>query len=268
VPEPHNPPRSIAIANQKGGVGKTTTAINLAATLCDAGCRVLLLDLDPQGNASTGLGFGRERRGLTTYDLLMGHATLAEVAQPTEQAGLLLCPSSGDLSSVDIELVGQAGRLSMLRQALKPADLEALAPDYILLDCPPSLNLLTLNALVASQSVLIPLQCEFYALEGLSQLMLTVREIRQAANRDLRIEGIVLTMYDTRNKLSGQVEAEARANLQDLVFRTTIPRNVRLSEAPSHALPITLYDPDSRGCQAYRSLAEELIDRHRATRAA
>ena len=251
----------IAISNQKGGVGKTTTTINLGAGLAEAGKRVLLIDLDPQGNASTGLGISSEDRDMSTYDLLLDEASILDVIKETQIKNLMISPATTDLSSADIELVSNEKRSHLLRDALRDIALNALKFDYILIDCPPSLNLLTVNALVAADSVLIPLQSEFFALEGLSQLLLTVREVRQAANSDLRIEGIVLTMYDSRNNLSRQVEADARENLGELVFETIIPRNVRVSEAPSFALPVLMYDPTSKGSRAYRNLAAELIKR-------
>ena len=253
--------RIIAIANQKGGVGKTTTAINLGAALAREGRRVLVVDLDPQGNASTGLGVEADDRMLTTYDLLLGEAGPAEAARPTEVENLLIVPATTDLSSADIQLIRKEKRTFLLREALRAEEVEGLALDYILVDCPPSLNLLTLNALVAADSVIVPLQSEFFALEGLSQLMLTVREVRQSANSGLRIEGVALTMYDRRNNLSQQVEHDARDNLGELVFRTVIPRNVRLSEAPSFGMPVLDYDPASRGSAAYKELAAELIAR-------
>lgn len=255
-------PRIIAIANQKGGVGKTTTAINLSAALVEIGARVLLVDLDPQGNASTGLGVEVAQRKLTTYDLLLDDAPLDAVIQETTIPGLLICPANADLSSADIELVANEKRSFLLHDALRERAVDQYALDFILIDCPPSLSLLTVNAMIACHSVLVPLQSEFFALEGLSQLMLTVREVRQTANPALRIEGVVLTMYDGRNRLSQQVETDARENLGDLVFQTIIPRNVRVSEAPSFALPVLNYDTASKGSEAYRALAAELIARH------
>lgn len=255
-------PRLIAIANQKGGVGKTTTAINLAAGLAELGARVLLVDLDPQGNASTGLGIDAAKRKLTTYELLIDDVPLVDVIQPTKIDGLFICPANADLSSADMELISNEKRSFLLYDALRQPAMDAFAFDFVLIDCPPSLSLLTVNALVACHSVLVPLQSEFFALEGLSQLMLTIREIRQTANANLRIEGVVLTMYDRRNNLSQQVEADARQTLGDLVFKTVIPRNVRVSEAPSFALPVLAYESNSKGSEAYRALSIEIAARH------
>lgn len=258
----HPSPKIIAIANQKGGVGKTTTTINLGAALAAIGSRVLIVDLDPQGNASTGLGIEAEARDLTTYDLLLDDGIpLDRIIQATGDENLHIVPATVDLSSADIELISNEKRVYLLRDALRQRSMDPYTFDYVLIDCPPSLNMLTINAMVAAHSVLVPLQSEFYALEGLSQLLLTVREVRQSANKDLRIEGIVLTMVDSRNNLSGQVERDARDNLGDLVFRTRIPRNVRLSEAPSYALSVLRYDPNSKGAQAYRDLATELLEK-------
>jgi len=255
-------PRIIAVANQKGGVGKTTTAINLGAALSEKGLKVLVVDLDPQGNASTGLGIEPSDRELTTYELLLDEADLNEVILKTSTPNLFLIPSTVDLSSADMELISNEKRSYLLHDALRQNDMQAHAFDVVLIDCPPSLNLLTVNAMVASHSVLVPLQSEFFALEGLSQLMRTVREVRQTANPSLRIEGIVLTMYDARNNLSQHVEADARSNLGDLVFTTVIPRNVRVSEAPSYALPVIAYDSASKGAAAYRALADELMKKN------
>lgn len=259
-PDPH----ILAIANQKGGVGKTTTAINLGTALAAMGRRVLLIDLDPQGNASTGLGIPVTARTFTSYDLLFGaeadFGTICETVVPN----LRVLPSTADLSSADVDMVSDARRLHKMQDALAGGDLGA--HDYILIDCPPSLNLLTLNALVAADSVLVPLQCEFFALEGLSQLMRTVQSVRVNSNPRLRIQGIVLTMYDKRNNLSGQVAADVRENLGSLVYETVIPRNVRLSEAPSHAVPALIYDQSSTGSIAYQRLAGEVLARMRRTR--
>lgn len=256
-------PRIIAIANQKGGVGKTTTTINLGAALAEAGHRVLIVDLDPQGNASTGLGVEQEDREFTTYELLLEEIDLGDVIQATNDENLLIIPATVDLSSADIELISNEKRSHLLHDALRQRAMDAFDLDFILIDCPPSLNLLTVNAMVAAHSVLVPLQSEFFALEGLSQLMLTIREVRQTANPQLRIEGVVLTMFDARNNLSALVEKDARDNLGDLVFQTLIPRNVRVSEAPSFALPVLSYDTKSRGAEAYRALAAELVQKQR-----
>lgn len=258
-------PRIISIANQKGGVGKTTTAINLGSALAEEGYNVLLVDLDPQGNASTGLGLEPDDRDFTTYDLLLEGAELKKVVKTTNVEGLLLAPATTDLSSADIEMMAIEKRSFLLHDALRQPAIDNYELDFILIDCPPSLSLLTVNAMVASDSVLIPLQSEFFALEGLSQLMLTVREVRQSANPNLRIEGVVLTMFDIRNNLSQQVEKDARDTLGELVFKTVVPRNVRVSEAPSYAMPVIAYDPTSKGSIAYRALAQEMVERHGET---
>jgi chromosome partitioning protein len=252
-------PKIVAVANQKGGVGKTTTTINLAAALAETGLRVLVVDLDPQGNASTGLGIEVEDREFTTYELLLEDVALDEVVKMTASDNLFIVPATVDLSSADIELFANEKRSFLLHDALRQTQMDQFELDYILIDCPPSLNLLTVNAMIAAHSVLVPLQSEFFALEGLSQLMLTIREVRQSGNKDLRIEGVLLTMYDKRNNLSQQVENDARSNLGELVFKTVIPRNVRVSEAPSFAVPVLSYDTTSKGAMAYRELAAELI---------
>lgn len=252
--------RIVAVANQKGGVGKTTTAINLGAALAESGHRVVIIDLDPQGNASTGLGIPLEERELTSYDLLTGDASLSDILRDTDIENLRIAPCNRDLSSAEFELSSRPGRTQLLRKKVS----RQAGIDYILIDCPPALGLLTVNAMVAADSVLVPLQAEFYALEGLSQLLMTVREVRQTANPDLRIDGVLLTMSDNRNNLSQQVEADARNTLSGLVYKTVIPRNVRLSEAPSHAMPVLQYDPNSKGTIAYRELAKEFLSRQLA----
>lgn len=266
MPEPemqNSSPKIISIANQKGGVGKTTTAINLGAALAISGKKTLIIDFDPQGNASTGLGVDARNRTITMYDVLVDGVPIDSCIVKTGVNNLYLAPSTTDLSSADVELVGDRGRILRLKRSLLDAEFETLGIDYIVIDCPPSLNLLTLNALAASHSVLVPLQCEFFALEGLSQLMLTVREVRESINKSLVFEGIVLTMHDKRNNLSGQVEQDVRDNLGGLVYETVVPRNVKLSEAPSFGLPGILYDKASRGSIAYRRLAAEFIRREK-----
>lgn len=258
--------RIITVANQKGGVGKTTTAINLATALAAIGQRVLIIDLDPQGNASTGLGIDRQDRQYSSYDLLVGAAEIDTVVMPTDVPNLSIVPSTMDLLGVEMEISGQSDRVFKLKQAVSvPA---ARNYDYILIDCPPSLNLLTVNAMAAAHSVLVPLQCEFFALEGLSQLLETVGQVRSTLNPDLDIQGIVMTMYDSRNNLAHQVVEDVRSHLGDKVYRTLIPRNVRVSEAPSHGKPAILYDLRCSGSQAYLRLASEVIQRERERKAA
>ena len=249
----------IAIANQKGGVGKTTTAINMATALAASGWKVLLIDLDPQGNASTGLGLNQAERTHSSYDLLISDIPLAECAIQTRVPGLDIVPAVVDLSGAEIELVEFEERTHRLKKALDAGDDGRW--DICLIDCPPSLGLLTLNAMVAVESLLVPLHCEFFALEGLSQLLQTVERIRARFNRALSVMGVVLTMYDRRNKLTEQVSDDVRACLGNVVFDTVIPRNVRLSEAPSHGLPALIYDHRCSGSEAYINLARELITR-------
>lgn len=250
--------RIIAIANQKGGVGKTTTAINLGAALAEHDQTVTIIDLDPQGNASTGLGIPSHDRDPNSYDLLIGETALTAATRATEIPGLRIVPATADLASAELDIASRTRRTNLLADAL------STATGIVLIDCPPALGLLTINAMVAADSVIVPLQAEFYALEGLSQLMLTVRQVRASANPGLRIEGVLLTMSDARNNLSQQVEADARKTLGPLVFRTVVPRNVRVSESPSHGLPVIHYDPASKGSTAYRALAEEIMTREAA----
>ena len=250
--------RIIAIANQKGGVGKTTTAVNLATALADRGRRVLLIDLDPQGNASTGLGFAPADRGKTSYDLLRGDAELDTAMAPTIVLRLFLVPASADLAGIELEIAQEDRRESLLARSLRG---QTAGFDEVLIDCPPSLNLLTINALTAADNVLVPLQCEYYALEGLAQLMRTIERVQQGLNPRLVLEGVVLTMYDQRNNLSELVADDVRRHLGDKVFKTVIPRNVRVSEAPSHGMPVLMYDPRCAGSQAYTDLAAEIMRR-------
>ncbi len=257
-------PRILVVANQKGGVGKTTTAINLGTALAAVGEPTLVIDLDPQGNASTGLGIPRPARKLTTYDVLMGEATIAEAVTPTRIPGLSLVPSTVDLSGAELELIDIDRRNYRLKDALAAYTAAGSEFSYVLIDCPPSLTLLTVNAMVAADAVVVPLQCEFFALEGLSQLLKTIELVRVNLNPDLEIQGIVLTMFDKRNKLSDQVAADVREHMGDKVYRTMIPRNVRVSEAPSHGLPALVYDLRCPGSQAYIKLAGEMIQRERA----
>mgnify|MGYP002777027795 CR=1 FL=1 len=249
----------IAIANQKGGVGKTTTAINLATALAASGWRTLIIDLDPQGNASTGLGIKQSQRGISSYELLRGDATLGDAIVPTAVPRLGIVPATVDLSGAEIELIDYEDRLHRLRGALTGA--EAAVWDICLIDCPPSLGMLTLNALIAAESLIVPLQCEFFALEGLSQLLSTVERVHERFNASLSILGVALTMFDRRNRLTDQVADDVRDCLGNVVFTTVIPRNVRLSEAPSHGLPALIYDHRCSGSEAYMALARELIGR-------
>jgi chromosome partitioning protein len=265
-------PRVLVMANQKGGVGKTTTAINLGTALAAIGERVLIVDLDPQGNASTGLGIDRKSRVTSSYDMLTGERTLRDVVIPTAVPRLFIAPSTMDLLGVELEISGHDDRSFKLRNALRSycnsSHEHPESVTYVLVDCPPSLNLLTINALAAADAVVVPLQCEFFALEGLSQLLTTVEQVRRTLNQALTIHGVVLTMYDPRNSLAGQVVADVRAYMGDKVYQTIIPRNVRLSEAPSHGKPALLYDLKCAGSQAYLKLASEVIQREGRWRAA
>jgi len=279
--QPEGPrPRILVLANQKGGVGKTTTAINLGTALAAVGERVLIVDLDPQGNASTGLGIGRAERKVSAYDVLIGSALIEDAVVPTKVPGLDIVPSTMDLLGAELELASVPRRSHRLRDALarmpragkardgseKEAAMTARPYTYLLIDCPPSLNLLTINAMTAADAVLVPLQCEFFALEGLSQLLRTVERVKSSLNPRLEIQGVVLTMYDQRNKLSDQVASDVRQHLGEKVYRTVIPRNVRISEAPSYGKPALVYDHRCAGSKAYMKLASELIQRERALR--
>jgi chromosome partitioning protein len=257
-------PRALVVANQKGGVGKTTTAINLGTALAAVGEMTLVIDLDPQGNASTGLGIGRNDRKVSSYDVLMGGVPLAEASIPTRIPGLHIVPATVDLSGAELELVNEARRNFRLRDALAEFAGSDSRFSYALIDCPPALGLLTVNAMAAADAVVVPLQCEFFALEGLSQLLKTIERVRTNLNPDLEVQGVILTMFDKRNNLSDEVAADVRAHLGDKVYQTVIPRNVRISEAPSHGLPALVYDLRCPGSQAYIKLAGELIQRERA----
>ena len=262
-------PRVIAIANQKGGVGKTTTAINLGTALAAIGEHVLIVDLDPQGNASTGLGIQHKERGVSTYDVLAGHAPMRDAVIPTAVPKLHLAPSTMDLSGLELEIGQQRDRAFRLRTALNNINNGSPAFNftYVLVDCPPSLNLITVNAMAAANSILVPMQCEFFALEGLSQLLKTVEEVKKNLNPDLSIHGIVMTMYDSRNNLANQVVADVRQFMGKQVYETVIPRNVRISEAPSYGKPVLVYDLKCVGSEAYLRLATEIIQRERALKA-
>jgi chromosome partitioning protein len=268
-PHPAGHPRILALANQKGGVGKTTTAINLGTALAAIGERVLIVDLDPQGNASTGLGIDRRSRSCSTYDVLIGEAPLRDAVVPTAVPRLHIAASTMDLSGLELELGSTRDRAFRLRDAIAALNTNA-APDadytYVLIDCPPSLNLLTVNAMAASDAILVPLQCEFFALEGLSQLLQTVEQVRSTLNPNLSIHGIVLTMFDSRNNLSNQVVADVRQFMGAKVYNTMIPRNVRISEAPSYGKPVLVYDLKCVGSEAYLKLATEVIQRERELR--
>lgn len=260
--------RILTVANQKGGVGKTTTAINLATALAAVGKTVLIVDLDPQGNASTGLGIDRDERKVSTADVLRGDATLSQAVVQTAVPRLYLAPSTLDLLGLEMEIAEEGDRAYRLRRAIEEYIPSTKPFDYIMIDCPPSLNLLTINAMAAAHALLVPLQTEFFALEGLSQLLETMNQVKAGVNRDLELHGIILTMYDTRNNLAAQVEADVRDHMGDKVYQTVIPRNVRLSEAPSYGKPAILYDLKCQGSQAYLRLASEVIRKEKQLTAA
>jgi chromosome partitioning protein len=269
APTPPGHPRILSLANQKGGVGKTTTAINLGTALAAIGERVLIVDLDPQGNASTGLGIDRRNRSVSTYDVLIGEAPLRDAVVVTAVPRLHIAASTMDLSGLELELGATRDRAFRLRDAIAALNTNATADTdytYVLIDCPPSLNLLTVNAMAASDAILVPLQCEFFALEGLSQLLQTVEQVRSTLNPNLSIHGIVLTMFDSRNNLSNQVVADVRQFMGAKVYNTMIPRNVRISEAPSYGKPVLVYDLKCVGSEAYLKLATEVIQRERELR--
>jgi chromosome partitioning protein len=268
--QPAGHPRIISLANQKGGVGKTTTAINLGTALAAIGERVLIVDLDPQGNASTGLGIDRRSRNVSTYDVLIGEAPLRDAVVPTAVPRLHIAASTMDLSGLELELGSTKDRAFRLRDAIAALNTHVTPESdytYVLIDCPPSLNLLTVNAMAASDAILVPLQCEFFALEGLSQLLQTVEQVRSTLNPNLSIHGVVLTMFDSRNNLSNQVVADVRQFMGAKVYNTMIPRNVRISEAPSYGKPVLVYDLKCSGSEAYLKLATEVIQRERELRA-
>ena len=268
IAKPETKTRVLAVSNQKGGVGKTTTAINLGTALAAIGEKVLIVDMDPQGNASTGLGVPRETRRITIYDVIVDGRSVHDAAVPTTVPGLDIIPADADMSGVEIELSQADRRSYRLRDALEQQGVSGHTPyDYVLIDCPPSLNLLTLNAMAAADGVLVPLQCEFFALEGLTQLMKTIEMVRQSLNPSLEIQGLVLAMYDRRSALSGQVAADVRAHFGSTVYEAVIPRNVRVAEAPSYGKPVLIYDLKCTGSQAYLQLAKEVVGRERARRA-
>ena len=252
----------IAIANQKGGVGKTTTAINLSTCVAERGKKVLLIDIDPQGNATSGVGMVKQPNDKSVYDVIINEENMVDIIKPTVVKNLLVCPSSINLAAAEVELVPLMARETRLKKAIEALE-EVQKYDYIFLDCPPSLGLVTLNAFAAANSVLVPIQCEYYALEGLGQLVNTIRLVQKNLNPDLEIEGVVMTMFDSRTRLSAQVAEEVKKYFGAKVFDTVIPRNIRLSEAPSHGLPITIYDPLSKGARTYKKLAKELLSNNK-----
>ena len=252
----------IAIANQKGGVGKTTTAINLSTCVAERGKKVLLIDIDPQGNATSGVGMVKQPTDKSVYDVIINEEKMVNIIKPTVVKNLFVCPSSINLAAAEVELVPLMARETRLKKAIEALE-EVQKYDYIFMDCPPSLGLVTLNAFAAANSVLVPIQCEYYALEGLGQLVNTIKLVQKNLNPDLEIEGVVMTMYDSRTRLSAQVAEEVKKYFSSKVFDTVIPRNIRLSEAPSHGLPITIYDPLSKGARTYKKLAKELLNNNK-----